>query len=142
VRFEHSVTVERPPEDVFAYLAEPANLPEWQASVLEARTDGPVAQGTKLTEVRKFLGTRIESTLEVTAHEPGKLFSLRVTSGPLRLNVEHHLTPAPRGTQIDVALEAEPSGFVTFAEPIVARTIRRELEFDFSTLKDVLEARG
>jgi uncharacterized protein YndB with AHSA1/START domain len=134
--------VARPPEDVFAYLAEPANLPEWQTSVLEARSDGPVTRGSKLTEVRKFLGTRIESTLEVTEHDANQLFSLRVVSGPLPMEVTHRLTASGGGTQVDVLLEGEPSGFVTFAGPIVERTIRREIEFDFSTLKDVLEARA
>ena len=35
MKIEHTVVVQRPPEDVFDYLTEPANLGEWQVSVLE-----------------------------------------------------------------------------------------------------------
>ena len=98
VRIEHSVVVERPPADVFVYLTEPANLPEWQASVLEARSDGQVQSGAMLTELRKFLGIRIETTLEVTEYEPNERFELRVVSGPASIEVRHLLTPTNRGT--------------------------------------------
>jgi uncharacterized protein YndB with AHSA1/START domain len=142
VKVEHTVVVERSPDDVFAYLTEPANLPEWQVSVLEAKSDGPLAAGATLTELRKFLGVRISSTLEVTEHEPGERFSLRVVSGPVPLEVRHHLTPANGGTRIDVVLEWEPAAFFEVAQPIVERAVRREFEIDFATLKDLLEARG
>ena len=62
-------------EEVFAYLTEVANLPEWQSGVLEARSDGPLQKGSMLTELRKLLGTRTESTLEVIEHQPNELFS-------------------------------------------------------------------
>jgi hypothetical protein len=142
VRVEHTLLVERPPGDVFAYLTEPANLPEWQVGVLETRCDGPLRLGATLTELRKFLGMRIESTLEVTEHAPSERFSLRVVSGPVPIEVRHHLTPANGGTRIDVVLEGEPEGFFEVAEPIFERAVRRELELDFATLKDLLEIRG
>jgi uncharacterized protein YndB with AHSA1/START domain len=59
VRVEHSLVIERPPAEVFAYTTDPANLPEWQSTALEARSDGQ--EGAHLTEVRKFLGRRMES---------------------------------------------------------------------------------
>jgi hypothetical protein len=38
VRVEHTIVVDRPPTaEVFVYIAEPANVPEWQASALESR---------------------------------------------------------------------------------------------------------
>jgi uncharacterized protein YndB with AHSA1/START domain len=142
VTIEHSLVVERPAADVFAYLTEPANLPEWQASVLEAKSDGPIQPGAKLTELRKFLGIRIESTLEVTDHEPSEQFTLRVVAGPVSIEVRHHLTPTNRGTRLDVVLEGETGDFLELGQPIVERAIRRELVADFATLKDLLEARS
>jgi uncharacterized protein YndB with AHSA1/START domain len=142
LKVEHSVVVHRPPDDVFVYLTEPANLPEWQVGVLEARSNGPLEAGATLTELRKFLGIRLETTLEVTEHEPSKRFSLRAVSGPVPIEVKHRLTPTNGGTRIDVVLEGEPRGFFTVAEPIVERAVRREVELGFATLKDLLEVRG
>ncbi len=141
-KIEHSIDIERPSEEVFEYLTEIANLSEWQSGVLEVRSDGPLRKGSTLTELRKLLGTRAESTLEVTEHQPTELFSLRVVEGPLPLEVSHRLTRTDEGTRLDVVVKGELAGLVKAEGPLLIRTMRRELEFDFGTLKDILEARG
>lgn len=143
-RAEDSVVVERPPEEVFAYLTDPDNLPEWQASALEARQESPGAMtaGTRIREVRKFLGKRMETIVEVTAYEPGKQFSLKVVSGPVPFHVRQSFHPVEGGTKIDVVIEGEPGGFFRLAEPLVVRAVGRELANNLATLKDVLESRA
>lgn len=140
-RIEHSAEINRPMEDVFRYLTEVTNLPEWQSGVLEARSNGPLAEGSTITELRKFLGMRAESTLEVTKYQPSSLFQLRVVDGPVPLEVSHQLKATDGGTQLRVVLQGEPGGFVKVAGPLVMRTVRREVEFDLATLKDLLETR-
>ncbi len=141
-RVDHELTIARPPEEVFTYLTDPAKLPEWQSGAIEARkeTDGPMGVGTTITEVRKFLGRRIESTLEVTEYEPGKRFSLRVVSGPVPGEARQTLAPVDGGTRLAVELEAEPGGFFKLAEPVVVRAAKRMFESDYGNLKDLLEA--
>ena len=140
VRIEFTVEVKRPPSEVFAYLTDVGNLPEWQSSVIEVSADGPVAIGTRITEVRRFLGRRVESTLEVSEYEPDAKFSLKTLSGPVRFEVRHMLRPENGGTSLTIVGEGEPSGSFRFAEPLVARQVEREFKSDFKTLKDLLEA--
>ena len=144
VKVEHSVTIDRSPSEVFDYIADPSKLPEWQSTALEASTEsgGPLALGARAVEVRKFLGRRMESTMEVTAYEPGRELSFKVVSGPVPFRVTQMLSAADGGTRIDIVLEGDPGGFFKLAEPLVARAAKRQLEADFSTLKDLLEARG
>jgi len=141
-RAEHSIVIERPPNEVFAYLSDSSKLPEWQASLIEARQETPEAMsaGTKVREVRKFLGKRMESVLEVTAYEPGRELSFKVVSGPLPFHVRQLLERVEVGTRIDVVMEGEPGGFFKLAEPFVVRAVERELANNLATLKDVLEA--
>lgn len=140
-RAEHSVVIERPPDEVFAYLSDPRHLPEWQASTLEATQEpaGAMEAGTRIREVRKFLGKRMESVMEVTVYEPGKELSLKAVSGPIPFDVHQTLAPVGAGTRIDVVLEGEPGGFFKLAEPLVVRAVERELQNNCSTLKDILE---
>jgi carbon monoxide dehydrogenase subunit G len=35
--YEHELEIERPPDDVHAFLSHPENLPRWQSEVLEVR---------------------------------------------------------------------------------------------------------
>src|SRR5437588_3393233 len=98
-KIEFTTDVQRPVEEVFAYLTDAANLPEWQSGAIEGRmeTPGPVAVGSRLVEVRKFLGRRIESKLEVTDYEPNRRFGFKTVSGPIPFRVDHTLEPLDGG---------------------------------------------
>ena len=144
INIEHEVVVDRPPSEVFAYVIDADKLPEWQEGVIEARkeTEGPVGPGTRFIEVRKFLGRRMDSTVEVTEFQPDKTFTLKMTSGPVPFTVAQHFEPAGAGTRIRVTGEGEPGGFFKVAEPLVGRQVKRLLEHSYATLKDLLETGG
>ena len=143
-KIEFSVDVQRPVEEVFAYLTDPANLPEWQAGAIEGRLEGtgPIAKGARLHETRKLLGRRFETTLEVTEYEPNRRFALRSVSGPIQFRVDHSFEPANGGTKLTVEGEGESGGFFKLAEPLVIRQVERQTKNDFQTLKELLEERG
>ena len=141
-KIEFSIDVRRPVEEVFAYLTDPTNLPEWQSGALEASVQGPLQTGQTITETRKFLGRRIESKLAVEQYEPPRKFAARVTSGPVPFRFEQTTEPEGSGTRVSVLVEGEPGGFFKLAEPLVERALRREIEGNSATLKDILEARS
>ena len=142
LNLEESVVVERPIEEVFAYLTDPAKIPDWQSSALEAHIEGggPMRAGSTVLEQRKFLGRRMESTMEVLEYEPPRRFRIKVSSGPVPFEVTNTLSAADGGTRINAALEGEPGGFFRLAEPLVARAIARELRNNLEQLKDLMEA--
>jgi uncharacterized protein YndB with AHSA1/START domain len=142
VKAEHTILVERPVGEVFAYVTDISNLPEWQSGVVDAEAGGPLAPGATFREVRKFLGKRMESTIEVTEYEPDRLFTIAVRSGPVPFEVRHTFEQANGGTRLTVSGSGEPGGFFKLAEPIVGRAAERMFQNDFGNLKDILEARG
>jgi uncharacterized membrane protein len=144
IRFEITEVVDRPAEEVFAYLTDPEKLPEWQSMVSESRQDssGPMSVGTRVINVRNFLGRRIESQAEVTAYESPRRFDLRVVSGPVPFQISHTLEPREATTIVNVKAQGEPGGFFKLAEPLVGRQAERQFKNDFATLKDLLEARA
>jgi uncharacterized protein YndB with AHSA1/START domain len=142
IKVETSVVINRPADEVFAYATDPAKVPEWQSSALEASVDGQLQVGATGREVRKFLGRRMESTTRIEEYEPPRRFALQVTSGPVPFHVRQTVEPADEGSRIGVVIEGEPAGFFKLAEPLVERAVRRELEANFATLKDILESRG
>jgi carbon monoxide dehydrogenase subunit G len=143
-RAQHTVVVERPPDEVFAFLTDLANVAEWQSGAVEVRApDTELAVGTTYVQVLRFLGRRIEATIQVTEYEPGRRFSIKTLSGPVPFQVQHTLEPSgPGGTTLSVTLEGEPGGFFKLAEPLVIRNAQRQIENDFATLKRVVEARA
>jgi carbon monoxide dehydrogenase subunit G len=90
--------------------------------------------------VRKFLGRRMESSVQFDEYEPPRKFALHATSGPVQFRVQQTYEPTDEGARITVVMEGEPGGFFKLAEPLVQRAIRREMETNFATLKDILES--
>ena len=112
MRFELAVEIARPPADVYAYIADPTHLPEWQGEVAEIRdaTGDPLTAGSTFTEVRTFLGKRVESVLEVTASEPGA--SSRCGRCPARCRSRHGISSsrAARGRRSGSRAKPTPAG--------------------------------
>ena len=135
------MVINRPIADVFAYLTEIENEPQWQSGVVEAHKDseGPPAVGQPGTEVRQFLGRRMESTYEITAYEPDTKFGFKVVSGPIPMDGCYTLQSVEGGTTVTLAIQGEVGGFFKLAEAMVGRMASRQIQADFDNLKDLLE---
>ena len=144
MRVEESVEIDRPPEEVFEYVANPENLPEWAGTVIETRKDtpGPLLEGSTVTFVGKFLGRKIESPFKVTAHEFPRRHSHKSTGGPLPTEWTLTFEEVAGGTRYTQVAEGEPGGFFGLVGPLLERVGRRQLRTDLENLKDLLEARG
>ena len=141
IRYELAIEIARPPAEVWAYLADPTHLPDWQADIEEVRDapGGPLPVGASFTEVRSFMGKRVESTLEVTAAEPGAELSLATVSGPVQVSIRHRLEPAGEGTLVLVEAEVDPGKLFGLGGPLLRKAAERRARGDFERLKAVLE---
>jgi carbon monoxide dehydrogenase subunit G len=141
VRFELSVDIDRPVHEVWEYLIEPENVPEWQSSAVSSHqvSHGPIGVGTRLQDERRFLGRRATSEVEVSEFEPERLFTLHGLSGPVRFTVRHHLSANGGGTRLDVEAEADPGGVGRLMRPMIERAAEHEIKGDFKRLKEILE---
>lgn len=141
-RYEHSVVIERPIEEVWAFVTDPANNAMWQTTIVETRTGSnrPLDVGSKVAEVRQFLGRRVESTWEVTQHEPPTRSAIKTSSGPVPFTGRYALDSIDGGTRFTMAVEAEAHGFFRLAEPVFGRIVKREMKANCGHLKDLLEA--
>ncbi|HKA26206.1 MAG TPA: SRPBCC family protein [Gaiellaceae bacterium] len=144
VRFELSVEIAKPVHEVWEYLIDPDNVPEWQTSALSSHqiSDGEMSVGTHLQDERRFLGRRARSEVEVTEFEPERLFTLHGISGPVRFTIRHRLEERDGYTHLEVDAEADPSGIGRLMRPLVEHAASHEIRRDFETLKRVLEARS
>jgi uncharacterized protein YndB with AHSA1/START domain len=90
-RFEATVVIDRPIEEVFAFLADGENDPKFSPRVLEIAktTEGPPSVGTVYTSTVKDAGMKTKREFKLTALEP-----------PTRIRwaeVSKNLVTAPEG---------------------------------------------
>jgi len=140
-KIERSIVIDRPVEEVWEFVHDTADNILWQTTLAESEklTEGPMDVGTRVREVRHFLGLRIESTWEMTEYEPNSTSAIRGVSGPIPLSGRYRVEAFEGGTRFTVTGELDAHGSFKLTEPVFARIARRELEANLGHLKDLLE---
>lgn len=140
IQEQNSITVNRPLEEVFSYVADPQNIPHYQKDVVAIEApDKPAKVGARYTETRKFMGRDMQTTVELIAFEPNKGFSLKAIDGPVPFEADVTFERAGDGTKVTTKIKAEPGGFFKLAEGMVAKQLKQSLQEDDARLKSVLE---
>lgn len=142
VRVEVDTTINRPVEEVFAYASDIDRQPEWVSPLTDSRktSSGPTDVGTTYQQTAKFLGRRMDMNCEITGYEPPSLYAFRAKNGPMHMEMRFTLTPeGPDSTRVTQVVEGESAGFFKLADPILARTMKKQFVADLETLKTMLE---
>jgi len=141
---EKIITINRPVAEVFAYVSDLASGPEWQPGLVEVRriTEGPKGVGTQYNGVRKFMGRRMESVIEFTTYEPDKKLVFKSISGNSPLVQSFIFEPTVEGTRLTARLEVQTSGLMGLAEPLIASSLKRDVDTNYDILKNLLETRA
>ena len=139
--FEKSLFINRPQQEVFDFVSNPANDSKWSSSTesSEWASEGPPGVGSTLRSVDKFLGRKIESTSEVTIWDPPNQLGYKMVSGPFPFEATIKLESKENGTQLTVAGKAEFGGFFKIAEGLVGKQAEMQFDADFDALKLLLE---
>ena len=136
MRFDLEVTIDRAVADVFAYVSDVRNLPQWQESADAAEW---IDEGTRFSERRSFLGRTAKLELEVDAREENRRFDVRSVSGPVRFEIRHSFAEAGNGTRLSVTAEAKLGGALRFAGRMAQGQAERQFHSDLQRLKNILE---
>jgi uncharacterized membrane protein len=144
MRVEESIEINKPPEEVFDYVSDVGNFPQWMAHTLEVRKDtgGPPQQGDRFTVAIKSVGRRFETPYERTSYKPNLRYTDRAVGGPIpNQRWNYTFEEVQGGTRLSRAVEAESGGILKLLEPLQKRAVKRQLRKDLQSLKDLLEAR-
>lgn len=143
MRLEHSLVIHRPVADVFAFVADPDNLPQWQSGLLEVeKLSGDGGLGSRHREVRSMLGRRIEQVLEVTALTPDERLDFEVVEVRCISPSSTRSNPSANPLASPSSATATLAGSSRSRVPLVARAVRKQSESDFARLRAVLETCG
>jgi hypothetical protein len=122
----------------------PHNDPAWIGGIREVRvlTPPPVAAGTRVARVAKFLGRSFEYVLEVADFQPGALLGMRSVSGPFPMRVTYRFDDAAEGTRVQIRVQGDAGKHYWFAAPLMTFMVKRNVARDLRTLRSKLENAG
>jgi uncharacterized membrane protein len=141
---EHTVTIDRPIDEVFAYLSDGHNNPHWRSAVVEIERTSPArGNGATYRQVVKGPGgRRIPADYRITVYSPPRELTFQVTAGPARPAGRFRLAEAgPGRTTISFSLDLKPTGLTRLISPMITKTMRAEVT-QLDQLKAELEGQG
>ncbi|HYY80516.1 MAG TPA: SRPBCC family protein [Actinomycetes bacterium] len=121
-RFRQSVVINRPVEQVFAFISDLENDPPWSGAAEMRRTSpGPVGVGTTFQQRDRLLGRRLELTLRVVGYEPDRKVTVSTTSRRLSFSGTRMVEPVGQGvTRVTFVGGGRAGGLGRPAEPLLA----------------------
>jgi uncharacterized protein YndB with AHSA1/START domain len=143
VRIEQSIEIARSPDDVWRFIADARNDPEWcdkVDSVEQAAGDGP-GPGARYRVLHRPRPRRppVELATEVVAFDEPHRMGLREEDEDAVFNVTYELEPTADGTRLTQTDEIDWK-ISRLALPIARLMVSRDLRRQFATVKRLLEA--
>ena len=143
-RFEGTVVIDRPIEEVFAFLADGENDPKFSPRVLEIAkaTDGPPGIGTVYKSTVKDAGMTTKREFELTAFEPSTRirWAERSKNAVTAAEGGYDLAPEGDGTRVTLHNVLEGHGFGKLIAPLALRSARKGADDFGRSIKAAVEA--
>jgi carbon monoxide dehydrogenase subunit G len=135
------VHIARSPHDVFAFIAEPENLPRWDPAIqaVARKLPGPVGPGSELRVTAEEGGRQVTIDSHVTEFEADRLFGVAATFSGVPLRLRWRLEPDGGGTRLTTEGEAELRGVLALAGGYIRGVVTDRLNLAHQNLKRVLE---
>src|SRR5437588_9568279 len=91
--------INRPVEEVFAFVEKVENVPTYNPAVREARqtSDGPIAIGAVAVMTGQFLGRGFETTWEIVDYKANERLATKTVSGPFHMELTTTFEPTGEG---------------------------------------------
>jgi carbon monoxide dehydrogenase subunit G len=139
-----SIHIDRPAEEVFAFVADAENNPRWRSYVVETAwlDDGPMRVGRQGRQVSKVLGRPMAVVAEIAEWDPPRHVAWRAVAGFASVRTDCTVEPENGGCRLTISAEGEfKSRILRLLSPLAIGVAKRQADADVQKLKAALESR-
>jgi uncharacterized protein YndB with AHSA1/START domain len=143
MRVVESTVIGRPPEEVWAVVADLDSHTEWRPALREFRqvSAGPVGAGTRIREVLDWRGREIVIDDVIVDFDPPRRFALRGGWKAADFELAVTLEPVDGGTRVTMDWPLHPKSLLLrVAAPFIGPALRRATREELALLKQRVEA--
>jgi carbon monoxide dehydrogenase subunit G len=139
-RAQHSVVINKPVAEVFAYMADYTKNPTWQSGIISVRQDGPLRLGQRIQIKRTVMGRETDSTVEVSYFEPNVRFGSKTVSGPADYEGGYRFEAVGEGaTRVTYEGTIKVGMFLGPMAKVLIKMFQSQMEEGLGKLKGLLE---
>ena len=137
-----TIDIDRPADEVFAYVIDVTHDAQWRTGVVEAdfTSTGQPGVGTTGYDKIDANGREAVATWAVVDYEPNSHVRWTLDSGPIRGTGGYICDHAEAGTRFTLEAHVKPAGWYRALGPIFGMIGRRQNRADVQKLKAILEA--
>ena len=141
---EASIMIRRPLSQVFKLVADPGRFKLWQPFVVEAAitSKGPTGPGTTYRYTFKAMGKTVQTTGKIIEYQPPAWYTYESTDSPFPIRGGFKCKQAGEFIEVTVFGQAEPTGSLAMAGPLIGMLLTRQLNVTLLNLKKLLESSG
>lgn len=134
---ESSISIDKPVEEIFAYITDVQNQKALNPMITDVVTDGSMAIGSRYKMKMTVMGRPFESENEIVALETNKVFGVKTLAPPPASPVTNTYTLEPEGagTKLRLAMDAE---VMPGTEGMVVPQLRAGLDTALAGIKKAL----
>jgi uncharacterized membrane protein len=137
---ERTVSIRRPVDQVFRFLADGRTATQWRSGVIDvSKASGDGVGAVYRQQVRGPGGRAIDADYEITAFEPDRLIGFRTIAGPVRPTGSFAFEAMGDATILTFKLDAELGGWKKL---VMGRPVQSTMNAEMAALdrlQDVLE---
>jgi uncharacterized protein YndB with AHSA1/START domain len=141
IAFQTSIGIERPIEEVFAYVSDPGNFPSWNSAVEDVRPTSAGAKGTGSTYVmtRQLPTGGATNQLEIMASKQPHEFAIHTTSGPTPFLYRYRFAVEKGSTIVHLNAQVEVDGVAALLPQLARLAVKHGVDDNLVALKQILE---
>jgi Polyketide cyclase / dehydrase and lipid transport len=138
---EGAILISRPVEEVFDYVADQSNEPQYNPQMVRAEkiTTGPVGKGTRFRSAVASRGRTAEMLIECTGYDRPRLFASATTMAQADISYTLTFEPTATGTRMRWSGQVHAKRAFRLLGPLITWMGRRQERRIWTSLKRYLE---
>ena len=137
-----STLIDRPLEEVFAYVTDYRNDVHWRQGVtaMAVEPEESTRVGTRTKEVMRAYGRVLHTEAEITSFVQNQRSDFRAINGPMPVSGSRTVESRGKQTLFTYSIAGELDPFFSLIWPLMRKSYQRQIAGDLQRLKQVLEA--
>jgi len=141
-QMSETISINRPPGEVFDFVADLHNYPKWRANLASSTvvTEKSTDVGARCDEEIQMGPRRIPATCQITTFSAGHTYSFQAVSPGLVYDGHVLVEPLDSGSRFTLSGEVQVDGFLRLLQPIIKGRMRDGVKKEVTAVKAYMES--